>query len=169
MAGRLTLRPLAPADEPELLRIRATPEVARWWDAPDEGFPLTDDPGSTRLVIEVDGAIAGMIQYAEELEPKYRHASIDLFLDPAFHNRGHGTEAVRRVVRLLVEERGHHRVTIDPAAANAAAIRAYEKAGFQTVGVMRSYERDADGRGWHDGLLMELVVAGEPPSDAPSN
>jgi aminoglycoside 6'-N-acetyltransferase len=163
MAGRLTLRPLAPGDEAEVVRIRATPEVARWWDAPDEGFPLTDDPESTRLVIEVDGAVAGLIQYAEELEPKYRHASIDLFLDPALHNRGHGTEAVRRVVRMLVEERGHHRVTIDPAAANAAAIRAYEKAGFRPVGVMRGYERDADGRGWHDGLLMELVVAGDPP------
>jgi aminoglycoside 6'-N-acetyltransferase len=28
------------------------------------------------------------------------------------------------------------------------------------VGVMRSYERDVDGEGWHDGLLMELI-AGE--------
>jgi aminoglycoside 6'-N-acetyltransferase len=165
MAGRLRLRPLTPEDEAELLRIHATPEVARWWGAPDEGFPLTDDPASTRLVIEVDGVVAGMIQYAEELEPKYRHASVDLFLDPAFHNRGHGTEAVRRVVLLLVEEHGHHRVTIDPAAANAAAIRAYEKAGFRPVGVMRGYERDADGRGWHDGVLMELVVAGDHPSN----
>jgi aminoglycoside 6'-N-acetyltransferase len=165
MAGRLRLRPLTPEDEAELLRIHATPEVARWWGAPDEGFPLTDDPASTRLVIEVDGVVAGMIQYAEELEPKYRHASVDLFLDPAFHNRGHGTEAVRRVVRLLVEEHGHHRVTIDPAAANAAAIRAYEKAGFRPVGVMRGYERDADGRGWHDGVLVELVVAGDHPSN----
>jgi aminoglycoside 6'-N-acetyltransferase len=167
MAGRLRLRPLAPADEAELLRIHATPEVARWWDAPDEGFPFSDDSDSTRLVIEVDGAVAGLIQYAEELEPKYRHASIDLFLDPALHNQGHGTEAVRRVVRMLVEKRGHHRVTIDPAAANTAAIRAYEKAGFRPVGVMRSYERDADGGGWHDGLLMELVVAGadaDPPN-----
>jgi aminoglycoside 6'-N-acetyltransferase len=158
MAGRLRLRPLAPRDEAELLRIHATPEVARWWDMPGDGFPFSDDPDSTRLVIEVDGAVAGMIQYAEELEPKYRHASIDLFLDPAVHNQGHGTEAVREVARMLVEERGHHRITIDPAAANTAAIRAYEKAGFQPVGVMRSYERDADGRGWHDGLLMELVV-----------
>jgi aminoglycoside 6'-N-acetyltransferase len=158
MAGRLRLRPLAPEDKAELLRIHATPEVARWWDTPGEGFPFSDDPDSTRLAIEVDGAVAGMIQYAEELEPKYRHASIDLFLDPALHNQGHGTEAVRRVVRMLVEERGHHRVTIDPATANVAAIRAYEKAGFTPVGVMRSYERDADGRGWHDGLLMELVV-----------
>ena len=75
MAGRLRLRPLAPRDEAELLRIHATPEVARWWDMPGDGFPFSDDPDSTRLVIEVDGAVAGMIQYAEELEPKYRHAS----------------------------------------------------------------------------------------------
>jgi aminoglycoside 6'-N-acetyltransferase len=38
-----------------------------------------------------------------------------------------------------------------------AAIRAYEKAGFRPVGVMRSYERGPDGT-WHDGLLMELLA-----------
>jgi aminoglycoside 6'-N-acetyltransferase len=156
--GDLVLRPLAATDVDELLRIHATPEVRRWWDAPDEGFPLTDDPDSTRLTIEVDGKVAGMVQFSEELDPKYRHAAIDVFLDPAFHGRGIGTEAVRRVVRLLIDERGHHRITIDPAADNAAAIRSYEKIGFRPVGVMRRYERDADGKGWHDGLLMELVV-----------
>jgi aminoglycoside 6'-N-acetyltransferase len=133
------------------------PEVSHWWDEPEDDFPLSDEPESTRLVIEVEGRVAGMIQYWEETEPKYRHAEIDLFLDPAFHGRGIGTEAVRRVVRLLLDERGHHRITIDPAADNVAAIRAYEKAGFRRVGVMRSSERDADGRGWHDSLLMELV------------
>jgi aminoglycoside 6'-N-acetyltransferase len=156
--GELVLRPLVATDADELLRIHATPEVRQWWDAPDEGFPLTDEPDATRLTIQVDGKVAGMVQYAEEPEPKYRHASIDVFLDPAFHGRGIGTEAVRRVVRLLVEERGHHRITIDPAADNAAAIRSYEKVGFRPVGVMRRYERDAGGEGWHDGLLMELVV-----------
>jgi hypothetical protein len=35
----------------------------RWWDAPEEGFPWSDDPDSARLTIEVDGAVAGMIQY----------------------------------------------------------------------------------------------------------
>ena len=167
MAGRLRLRPLAPDDEAELLRIHATPEVARWWDEPEDGFPFSDDPDATRLVIEVDGRVAGMIQYAEELTPKYRHASIDLFLDPRCWNQGHGTEAVRRVVRLLIDERGHHRITIDPAVANAAAIRAYEKVGFRPVGIMRSYERDQDGRGWHDGLLMELLAGDDavPPAN----
>jgi len=155
--GRMVLRPLAPGDEAELLRIHRTPEVMRWWDAPDEGFPW-DEPETTRFTIEVDGAIAGMIQFWEEPEPKYRHAGIDVFLDPAVSGHGLGTEAVRRVVRLLIEERGHHRVVIDPATANTAAIRAYEKAGFRPVGVMRQAERDADGEGWHDALLMELLA-----------
>ena len=57
-----------------------------------------------------------------------------------------------------MDERGHHRVTIDPAVANVAAVRAYEKAGFRRVGVTRLSERDADGNSWHDSLLMELVA-----------
>jgi aminoglycoside 6'-N-acetyltransferase len=156
--GDVVLRPLAESDVPELLRIHGTSEVRRWWDAPDDGFPLTDDPDATRLTIEVDGQVAGMVQFSEELEPKYRHAGIDIFVDPALHGRGIGTEAVRRLVRHLIDDRGHHRITIDPAVDNAAAIRSYEKVGFRSVGVMRRYERDIGGGGWHDGLLMELVV-----------
>ena len=161
MTAGLVLRPLAAGDATELRRIHATAEVSRWWDLPADDFPLADEPESTRLTIEVDGRVAGMIQFGEELEPKYRHAGIDLFLDPAVHGRGLGTEAVRRVVRHLIDERGHHRITIDPAAANAAAIRAYEKAGFRPVGVLRRAERDSDGAGWHDSLLMELLAGEE--------
>lgn len=153
----MILRPLAQGDEAELWRIHATPEVMRWWDVPDESFPW-DEPESTRLTIVFDDAIAGLIQFSEESEPKYRHASIDLFLDPALHGRGLGTEAVRRVVRHLIDDRGHHRITIDPATANAAAIRAYEKVGFKPVGILHQSERDIGGSGWHDSLLMELLA-----------
>jgi aminoglycoside 6'-N-acetyltransferase len=157
----MILRPLATGDEPELRRIHVTPEVAHWWDVPAEGFPWTDEPESTRLTIEVDGAVAGLIQFWEELTPKYRHATIDLFLDPALHRRGLGAEAVRRVVRYLIEDRGHHRITIDPGAANIAAIRSYEKVGFKPVGVMRRYERLEGSEEWRDGLLMELLAGEE--------
>jgi aminoglycoside 6'-N-acetyltransferase len=154
------LRPLAPGDEAELLRIHRTAAVARWWDAPADGFPW-DEPQSTRLTILVAGRIAGLIQFWEEPEPRYRHATIDLFLDPALHGRGLGTQALREVVRRLIDERGHHRITIDPSAGNAAAIRSYEKAGFRPVGILRRYERAPDGQGWRDGLLMELIAGAQ--------
>jgi aminoglycoside 6'-N-acetyltransferase len=157
MDGRLRLRALAAGDEGELTRIHREPAVALWWEQPEPAFPW-DEPGSTRLTIVYDGAIAGLIQYWEEPEPKYRHAGIDVFLDPALHGRGIGSAAVGALARALIETRGHHRITVDPAVANAAAVRAYEKAGFARVGVMRRAERDADGDGWHDSLLMELVL-----------
>jgi aminoglycoside 6'-N-acetyltransferase len=112
--ARMTLRPLADEDASELLRIHRTPQVVRWWGEPEAGFPLADDPDATRQTIVIDGCIAGMIEFSEELTPRYRHASVDVFLDPVFQSRGHGTEAVARVVRQLIDERGHHRVTIDP-------------------------------------------------------
>ena len=101
-----------------------------------------------RLV--TDDLVAGRIGLAP---------SIDLFLSASAQRQGLGTEAIRILARHLIDERGHHRLTIDPAAGNHAAIRAYEKVGFSRVGVMRSYERGPDGT-WHDGLLMELL-AGE--------
>ena len=62
-------------------------------------------------------------------------------------------------MRHLIDERGHHRITIDPASENAAAIRSYEKAGFRPIGLMEAAWRDEDGT-WRDTLLMELVDRG---------
>jgi RimJ/RimL family protein N-acetyltransferase len=153
----LHLRTLDARDTSELIRIRSEPAVRRWWGAVEEDFPW-DEPEATRWTVLLGSAVVGMVQFTEETEPRYRHAGIDIFLDPAVHGAGVGTEVVRRVVAHLIEDRGHHRITIDPALANLAAIRAYEKAGFRRVGVMRSYERDAEGERWHDGLLMELLA-----------
>jgi aminoglycoside 6'-N-acetyltransferase len=163
----LELRPLAAADVAELRRIRAAPEVRRWWGEIEDDFPFGDEPESVRFTIAVDGSVVGMIQYYEENEPRYRHASIDVFVDPARRGQGLGTGALRRLVELLVRERGHHRITIDPTVANAPAIRSYEKAGFQRVGVMRDYEREVDSEHWHDGLLMEYIAPGTPHRDLP--
>ncbi len=157
------LRPLEAADAEALRRIRREPEVHRWWDELEDDFPLGDEPDAHRLTIVVAGEVAGLIQFWEEADPKYRHAGIDMFIASALHGRGLGTAAVRRLARHLVDDLGHHRLTIDPAAENVAAIRAYEKAGFRRVGVMRSYERDVGGEGWHDGLLMELLADGSGP------
>jgi RimJ/RimL family protein N-acetyltransferase len=156
---RVTLVPVTAEQVPELVRILATPEVrTRWADeAAAPGWPF-DDPSETRFAVLLDGAVVGMVQYGEEDEPMYRHASIDIFLDPAVHGRHVGRDAVRTVARHLVHSRGHHRIVIDPAADNEAAIRCYTAVGFRPVGVMRRYERDADGSTWHDGMLMDLLA-----------
>lgn len=155
---RVLLRPGCPEDAAELVRIRNEPEVARRWGSEDidnevlEGF-VGNEEG---FVVEVEGEVIGAIQYGEEDDPMYRHANIDIFLATSRHGRGLGTEAIRVLARHLFEERGHHRLTIDPAADNAAAIRAYEKAGFREIGIMREYERGPDGS-WHDGVLMDML------------
>jgi aminoglycoside 6'-N-acetyltransferase len=158
--ARVTLRVAEKADVPELARIRATPEVrARWRGGDDlaaEVLEAIEDDGVVSMVVELEGRIAGAIQWAAEEDPEYRHASIDIYLDPAVHGRGVGEDAVRTLAAYLVDDEGFHRLVIDPAADNTAAIRCYSKVGFRPVGVMRQYERDETG--WHDGLLMDLLA-----------
>jgi aminoglycoside 6'-N-acetyltransferase len=161
LVGRhVTIRPGHAQDAPILHAILHDPSVVRWWRVPDPVGDIemqlcgsTDEP---LLVIEVDGEVAGGIQYYEERDPDYRHAAIDIFLGARWQGHGYGTEAVRLVARFLFEQRAHHRLTIDPSADNARAIASYAKVGFKPVGIMRQYERQADGR-WHDGLLMDLL------------
>ncbi|GHE26707.1 GNAT family N-acetyltransferase [Streptosporangium violaceochromogenes] len=157
----VTLRPATTADIPALAAIRSKPEVYRRWRGGDDlaaavAGDLADADMST-LAIEHGGRVVGAIQWGAESEPDYRHANIDLYLDPSAHGRGLGTDAVRTLARHLITDHGHHRIVIDPAADNAAAIRCYTKAGFRPVGVMRQYERGADGT-WRDGLLMDLLA-----------
>ena len=154
---RVTLRTATADDSARITQIRREPEVARRWGTPEEGELEEFLSDEKTFVVEADGEVIGAIQYDEEQDPMYRHAGIDIFLTTSRHDQGFGSQAVRLLARHLIEERGHHRLTIDPAADNAAAIRAYEKVGFRSVGVMRSYEQGPDGT-WHDGLLMEMLA-----------
>ncbi|MEO7195235.1 MAG: GNAT family protein [Pseudonocardiaceae bacterium] len=156
---RVVLVPVTAEHVADLRRILRTPEVRlRWGDeAASPQWPF-DETSATRFSVLLDGVVRGMVQYGEETEPVYRHASIDVFLDPLVHGQGIGRDAVGTLARHLVHDRGHHRLVIDPAADNEPAIRCYSAVGFRPVGVLRRYERDADGPGWHDGLLMDLLA-----------
>jgi aminoglycoside 6'-N-acetyltransferase len=157
---RVALRPLEEGDVPGLTRILREPEIAVWWGKYDAGrvrAELLDDPDTTAFAVELNGLMIGVATYSEEIDPDYRHAGLDISLTASCLGQGLGSEALRVLARHLIVERDHHRLTIDPAADNARAIRAYEKVGFRPVGIMRSYERVADGT-WRDGLLMELLA-----------
>jgi aminoglycoside 6'-N-acetyltransferase len=155
----VTLRPIAVADVPRLAEIAAEPEIAHWWlgitedDLRDKAGP---DEDALVFVIEDEGEVVGLVQAGEEDDPDYRHANIDIFLTSALSGHGLGSDAIRTLAHHLFEDRGHHRIVIDPAAANERAIRTYERIGFRRVGIMRRYERGVDGE-WHDGLLLDLL------------
>jgi len=165
---QVVLRPLAEADAVRLAELGADPSVARWWPGITEAAlgetARGEEEGVVAYTVVVAGEVAGLIQHSEENEPEYRHASVDVWLGAPFQGRGLGTDAVRTMVLHLVRDRGHHRVTIDPAAENAAAIRCYERVGFRRVGVLRRYWRDGTGV-WRDGVLMDLL-ASELPAGA---
>ena len=158
---RVRLRLLRAEDSDRLEAILREPEVVRWWGGGDGDTArvreeLLSESGSIVYAIEVGGEVVGAIQYHEEDDPDYRHAAIDVFLATSSQGQGLGSEAVLTLARHLVHDRGHHRLTIDPAAHNERAIRAYERVGFRVVGVLRQYERGPNG--WHDGLLMDLLA-----------
>jgi aminoglycoside 6'-N-acetyltransferase len=158
--ARVHLRLTKSDDVVRLHHILSQPEISKWWGIFDRHRVQTEiiesDDDTVIYVIDVAGEVVGLIQYYEETDPDYRHAGIDIFLDPAHHGRGLGTDAIRTLARHLFEARGHHRLIIDPAASNTRAIRTYERVGFRPVGIMRRYERGPDGV-WHDGLLMDLL------------
>lgn len=128
--------------------------AAIWAAAVEEDFA---EQGVVAYVIELEDRLVGWIRWGAEDEPDYRHANMDIYVDPAVHGRGVCTDAVRTLARHLIVDHGHHRVVIDPAADNTAAIRCYTKVGFRPVGIMRRYERGNDRR-WHDNLLMDLLA-----------
>lgn len=157
IAGQtVVLRPTGPAHVPTFLEILTHPEIAKWWGGYDLERVRRELLGPHGFAIELAGETVGLIIYREELDPDHRHAAMDLALHPDQHGQGLGCDAMRAMARYLFETRDHHRLVIDPAADNERAIRSCARAGFKPVGVMRRYERSADGT-WHDGLLMDLL------------
>jgi aminoglycoside 6'-N-acetyltransferase len=120
----------------------------------------------THAVVEHEGEPVAFVQWYP-CPPSYLAAArlteddgawaLDLHVAPEHQDRGLGSRLVRLVAGHLAATVAR-RVLIDPEAANARAVRAYEKAGFRTVRPLPSYaEREGVRR---DHLLMEW--AGSP-------
>ncbi len=166
----LVLRDVEESDLDALVAIRSDPTVARWWDAIDEAEFRGDLRGDVEheyhYLIEVDGETAGMVQFYEEPGIAFRSAAIDIFLGAGWQGRQLGRRAIELLTDYLIDQRGHRRLTIDPAEINAAAVRCYAAAGFRTVGIMREYQQMEDGTRL-DGVLMELVASDRRGAAAP--
>jgi aminoglycoside 6'-N-acetyltransferase len=137
-------------DLPRMYHWINAPHVASWWDpAPslaaveEEYLPRIADPSASQCyAILLGGEPIGFIQtylihdhpeYARAVDVEPGAAGVDLFIgEPAQVHRGLGPRILRCFLRDVVFARPEvESCIIGPACSNAAAIRAYEKAGFR--------------------------------------
>jgi aminoglycoside 6'-N-acetyltransferase len=154
---RVDLEPLDISHVRRLRELHRQPGVTKWWGPMESSFPF-DEPESQRFAIVSGGEIVGMIQWGDDSHEENRHAYLDIFVGDDYAGRGIGTDAMRLLIRRLVDEHRYHRITLDPAVENAPAIRSYEKAGFRAVGTFRHSYLEHESKQWRDELIMELVV-----------
>lgn len=100
-----------------------------------------------------------LVGYAglRDVTPESRNGELDLVIgERSAWGQGFGTDTADTVCRFGFERMGLHRVQLWVVSTHAAAIRAYEKAGFVREGVARDrfYKRGA----WHDSVLMARLA-----------
>jgi len=135
-------RPMNVADLPLIKRWLETPHVAQWWHDPAEQFELVsgdlDHPDMAQYIVTSDTRPFAYLQCynlgawnAGFGQQPAGTRGLDQFIgEPDMLDRGHGSGFIRAFTERLLAD-GTPRVVIDPDPANARAIRAYEKAGFQ--------------------------------------
>jgi aminoglycoside 6'-N-acetyltransferase len=150
--------PMTAADLPMLRHWLEKPHVAEWWGNPAEQYALVhsdlDDPAMDQFIVAIgDRPFAYLQCYDPTAWPDNGFGrqpvgtrGMDQFIgEPDMIGHGHGSAFVRNFLERLIRS-GTPRVVTDPDPANLRAIRAYEKAGFKSLGLVDT----PDGRG----LLM---------------
>jgi aminoglycoside 6'-N-acetyltransferase len=134
-----SLRRATSDDVDRLVAWHADPDVARYWD--DETF--TRDEMRERLArADVDAWIVEAAGGAPIGYLQVHATGLDMFLVPLARGQGLGPDAARAMAEHLLDSGSHERVTVDPYAWNAAALRAWRRAGF--VEISRGHPPDED-------------------------
>ena len=85
-----------------------------------------------------------------------RHAEIGIAIgDKNYWSKGHGTDAMRVILRMGFDVMGLHRMWLKVLAFNQRGIRCYEKCGFRREGILRD-DRFVDGK-YCDGIIMAIL------------
>jgi aminoglycoside 6'-N-acetyltransferase len=140
-------RPMTSADLPAIRRWLAEPHVVQWRGDAAEQFDLVsvdlDEPAMDQFIVSAAGSDFAYLQcYAlTEWNTGFGEhpdgtRGIDLFIgEPDMIERGHGSALIRAFVDERLR-RGAPRIVTDPDPANARAVRAYHKAGFEKAGMV---------------------------------
>ena len=147
MALRYAFRPMLAADLPLVRRWLAEPHVVQWWGDPAEQYGLVsgdlDEPAMDQFMISTAGTDFAYLQCYDLTawesgfgEHPRGTLGIDQFIgEPGMIERGHGSAFIRAFADERLR-RGAPRIVTDPDPANARAVRAYEKAGFEKAGMV---------------------------------
>lgn len=164
----------------ERVRLRAlderdVPQLEAWWHDPVTAILQQDvvrpqpsgsageqirrwsaNDGPTAAGFSVvrpdDGILLGHVTVFG-VDPKNRAGTLAIVLGPEHAGRGHGTDAVRVMVRYGFCEMGLHRIGLQTYAFNTRALAAYQKAGFREEGRRREVV-------FHDGSFHDEVHLG---------
>lgn len=141
----LTLRPWAPDDLEQLVRLANNPAIAKNMTdqfphpyTPEKGrafiqFALQETP-SRILAIAVDGQAAGGIGLHPQSDIHCKNAELGYWLGEPFWGQGIMTGAIRLMVGYGFANWDFTRIFARPFGANIASQRALEKAGFVLEG-----------------------------------
>lgn len=158
----VTLRARSAADVEVLFSIAQ--DLATWEERTDQPpraltrdqyearAGLNEEGDNVSFVIEVDGVAVGTAALFD-VDALARHAEAAISLVPEARGRGIGTAAIRQLVDFGFTRRNLHRIHLQAIASNAAAIRAYEKAGFVIEGRQREHA-------WVRGRYEDIVRMG---------
>lgn len=106
-------------------------------------------------VIEAEGrCIGGVSLHSVNLSDRRAQVAIGIHA-PEMRDHGHGTEAMRLVLRYAFEQLKLHRVGLRVLEYNHRAIASYEKCGFVREGIERDSAHVADQ--WHSDVIMGVL------------
>jgi ribosomal-protein-alanine N-acetyltransferase len=182
---RVWLRPLEKEDLARYQELFAEPEISlsygklgvpetlgrlqRRYDAGE----LDTTDRFLLLVIETEGTLIGAMQLSNTENLPSRSATFGIMIgDPAYLDRGYGTEASKLLLDYAFAVLGYHKVNLDLFEYNARALAMYEKLGFVVEGRRRE-NHWSRGRFWDD-ILMGVTAEewwkghGQPPPPEPA-
>ena len=111
---------------PDTHRSMGLPPVGR--DRIEDWLERLLERGFTIIAVH-DGNVVGHATYAprSSVEPQFV-----VFVDPAYHDRGIGSECCRHVIAYAADA-GHEALKLDVDAANERAVHVYKRMGFRVV------------------------------------